>query len=199
MRASAPAPGTDVVAGARTLLGVAAAHVVAIAGALALFERWHGRPAFADAPAQPGGWPGAIAAFVAMAAVRELLHAAVWQRTSGLSWRAFTVRRSRRKLGVIVEPTAALCARDDRRGLVAPSLAFGVAPLVAGLVAGRGLALLWGAALAFEGWSDIAIAAATWRLPAGTPVLPIGSRLGRRVADAPAKRDWILPQSTLRQ
>lgn len=149
----------DTTADRRELL-IAGAIVLAICGAsLPIFAAvWHRQP-FEDLPEQPGGWWGALLFFLAGAAVHELLHLMAWKTLSRLPWRAFSLRRHRRKLGLIVVPDVPIPASAYRVGLVLPAVILGLLPIVIGETSNCGLFVLWGDVFLFECLSDLAILA----------------------------------------
>src|SRR2546426_1102355 len=133
------------VAATRPILVVAALVVLAVVtSSLAAFGGlWHRQP-FEDLPRQYGGWAGAIVIFLCAGLFHELLHVVGWKTFVSVKWSEFSLRRSRRKLGVIAQVEVPVPVAAFRIGLLAPAILLGVGPILIAVAAGFWLMLLLG-------------------------------------------------------
>lgn len=142
-------------------LASAAIIIIVFVASLRLFEVvWH-RPAFADIVRQPGQWVGAVIIVIGSAIIHELLHGLAWKILARVPWRSISFRPSWRKLGFVAAADVPMRASAYRTGMLLPALVLGFGSIVAGLMIGNGLVLLWGLFFLLECFADFAALLAT--------------------------------------
>lgn len=176
-----PSDAGEVVAGPREAMLAGLVLVVAIAGALFLFEARWGRPALTHASDQPGGWVGAILVVVASAFVHEALHALAWRVRGRVPQGGTALRRTWRVLGFEAALRHPVPLAVFRAGLSVPALVLGLLPFVVGWASGAGLLVLWALFFLLECFSDLVILFAGRGRPPRTLVRSHPSRLGFEV------------------
>jgi hypothetical protein len=103
----------------------------------------------------PGiGWLEAVCLVVLSGVLHELLHAAALVFVGKVSWRSLALRRTWRKMGIVVESTASVSARAQRVSLLLPAIILGFVPAAIAIAAGSGLLMLWSAFCLLECYAD---------------------------------------------
>ena len=119
-----------------------------------------------------------LAVVAAGIVLHEIVHAAVWVAAGGGGWSRVRFGLQWKALAPFAHYTDPLPARAYRLGAIAPLIALGIVPAVAGTLAGRGAVAAFGWLLAAGAAGDLAVLWLLRGVPSGALVTDHPSRAG---------------------